>query len=327
MRTVQLIERFHGKLSIIIGSRPGTEYAGVSDRAVMEDVDAKVTAVEAFVGAHDPDIVNTIAGTVSEAESLGAGVTVYDEGSPRVTESPLTDIARGALSPRALEESPLCLKVLRSIGRLAETYPDKIVSASVSGPLTVLGHLVGLDRFLLLSIDDPSLVRELLSQVTERIVEYARAQCERGARYVAVSDPTASLFSPGPLRETALPFHRRLFDILTMPNHLHVCGDTTNHLPVLGETGAQAVSVDTMVDMRSAVSVLPPDVAVIGNIDAAGVLLRGMREDVREAAKGMRERMRDIRTYIPGTSCGVPRRTPRENIQAFLDAVREVPAQ
>jgi MtaA/CmuA family methyltransferase len=322
VRTVDLIERYGGKLCVIIGCRPGTEYAGCSDREVMESVDAKVASVKAFVEAHDPDIVNTIAGTTSEAESLGAVVTVHDEGSPTVDASPLRDLERDSLTPRALSDSPLCTRVIESIGRLSEAYPEKIVSAAVTGPLTVLGQIVGLQKLLMLLMDRPSRVRSLLEPVTGRIIEFAEAQRARGARYVSVSDPTESIISPTQMRETTLPSLKEIFRATELPNHLHVCGNTNHHIEILGASCAQAISVDTMVDMRRAAARVPADVAIIGNISTAGVLLSGTPEDVRRDTEAMMKDMRGIETYIPGTSCGMPRKTPRRNIQAFLETVR-----
>lgn len=323
MHTIELIERSPRRLSILLGSRPGARYAALTDRQVMEREDCKVRAVEAFVHRHDPDIIFTIAGITAEAESLGARVAVQDEGSPVVEYRPLhekPDPER--LDPVPLRSSPLCGSILQSIHILAGRHPDRMVAATVNGPLTVAGQLLGLDRMLLLSADDPPLLRRILDLVTRRVVEFMNAQVASGARYVHVAEPTGSLLSPCSLRGIGLPALQRLFSEVEVPNHLHMCGNVSAHLEVLAETGAGAVSLDSLVDLKEASRVLGPGMAVCGNIDSAGVLLRGSPREVADATVAMLERMAPVRTYIPASSCGVPGLTPPENIDAFLQTVR-----
>ncbi|MFW6182014.1 MAG: uroporphyrinogen decarboxylase family protein [Spirochaetota bacterium] len=323
MHTMELLERSPRKISLLLGSRPGVRYASLTDRQVMESVDCKVQAVEAFVQRHDPDIVFTIAGITAEAESLGARVRVKDEGSPVIEYSPLhekPDPER--LEPVPLRSSPLCASILRSIHLLAGRHPHRMVAATVNGPLTVTGQLLGLDRMLLLSADDPPLLRRILDEVTGRVIAFMNAQVAAGARYVHVAEPTGSLLSPSSLRGIGLPSLKRLFAGVEAPDHLHMCGNVSAHLEVLSETGADAVSLDSMVDLYRASRVLGPGIAVCGNIDSAGVLLRGSPREVADATRAMLERMAGALAYIPASSCGVPGRTPPENIDAFLRTVR-----
>jgi uroporphyrinogen decarboxylase len=102
-----------------------------------------------------------------------------------------------------------------------------------------------------------------------------------------------------------------------------MCGDVSAHLEVLAETGADGVSVDTMVDMEKAAGVFGPGMAVFGNIDAAGVLLRGSPEEVERETRSMLKRMASVKGYIPASSCGIPGHTPPENIESFTRTVRQ----
>ncbi|UCB46910.1 MAG: hypothetical protein JSV25_05685 [Spirochaetota bacterium] len=321
--TLELINGSSEKLSILIGSRPGALYAGLTDREIFEKTEKKVQAVKAFVERHNPDIIFTIAGMTSEAESLGAEVLVRDEGSPLIKQSPLyenPDPSR--LVPISLQDSPLCRTLIRSVRILSGLYPDKIVSASVNGPLTVAGQLMGLEQLLIHSVDNPDLVRELLAPVTSRIIELMNAQIDAGARYLHVAEPTGSLLSPSLLSGIGLSYLQELFAEVKVPNHLHMCGDTTAHLEVLRETGAGAVSVDSMVDMKKAAGLFGSSMAICGNIDAAGVLLRGTPEEVALTTRAMLEKMTSVKSYIPASSCGIPGLTPPENIDAFTKTVR-----
>ena len=107
-----------------------------------------------------------------------------------------------------------------------------------------------------------------------------------------------------------------------VPNHLHMCGDVNPHLGVLAQCGADAVSVDSMVDMREAADRFGSGMAVCGNIDSAGLLLRGSPEEVAHATRTMLEQMAPVNNYIPASSCGVPGHTPPENLESFIQTVR-----
>jgi len=149
-----------------------------------------------------------------------------------------------------------------------------------------------------------------------------KMQAECGVGFVNVAEPTGSLLSPPSFRELCLPFLKAVFAGIRVPNFLHICGDTNRHLEILAETGANAVSVDAMVDMRRAADLFGPRVGVCGNIASAGVLFSGTPEEVRETTATMLALMSGRDTYIPATSCSVGRNVPEENIRAFLETVR-----
>ena len=101
-----------------------------------------------------------------------------------------------------------------------------------------------------------------------------------------------------------------------------MCGDVNAHLDVLAETGAGAISVDSIVDMKKAANQLCGEMVVCGNIDSTGLLFRGSPEEVALATRTMLERMATVNGYIPASSCGIPKLTPPENIESFIRTVR-----
>jgi uroporphyrinogen-III decarboxylase len=90
----------------------------------------------------------------------------------------------------------------------------------------------------------------------------------------------------------------------------------------LKETGAQGISIDACVDIAAAGRAFSPQSVTLGNIDSAGVFLRGSPGDVARATTIMMDAMAGIGEYIPATSCGFPRATPAANVDAFLEVVR-----
>jgi MtaA/CmuA family methyltransferase len=186
----------------------------------------------------------------------------------------------------------------------------------------VAGQLIGLDRMLILSVEKPDYLKSVLEIVTERLLEYAKMQIECGVGFLHMAEPTGSLLSPPSFRNLCLPYLKTVFHGLPVPSFLHICGDTNRHLEALAETGANAVSVDSMVDMRRAASLFGPRTFVCGNISVAGIFLSGTPYDVEKETASILERMSGCSAYIPATSCGINRNVPEENIRAFLDTVR-----
>jgi [methyl-Co(III) methylamine-specific corrinoid protein]:coenzyme M methyltransferase len=65
---------------------------------------------------------------------------------------------------------------------------------------------------------------------------------------------------------------------------LHICGDTTNCLGIMGKTGVNGISLDQRVDVRTAKGNMEKAV-IIGNLDLVTVLWKGTPDDVAAASK------------------------------------------
>jgi MtaA/CmuA family methyltransferase len=311
------------RLSIVIGCRPGVKLAGYDDKTVMEDVDRKVSSVLAFAERFDPDVVFSISGMASEAESLGAVVENKETGSQAVVVKPLGSCDdTSLLEKRPIRDSRLCSIFLDSLRLLSERVTDRPVAGSIAGPLSVSGQLIGLDRMLVLSVEKPGFLRSVLEIVTERVIEYMEMQVQCGAGFINVAEPSGSLLSPAAFRELCLPYLKALFARIRVPYFLHICGNTNRHIDVLAETGAQGISVDAMVDMRMASRILGPETAICGNISASGALLQGTPEEVRRTTAEMLESMSGAQNYIPASSCSIGRDAPHANLDAFFGEVR-----
>jgi uroporphyrinogen decarboxylase len=323
MTLLEFARRSPRRVAIVISSRMGARYAGYSDMEIMEDPEKKTASVLAFVERHDPDIVYSIAGMAAEAESLGAVVRNDETGLQTFVKRPLAESDDlDCLKSTSIGDSLLCSSFLESLRLLTNKITDRPVAGSLAGPLSVAGQIIGLDKMLVLSVEKPGYLRKVLEIVTARLLEYMNMQIERGVGFVNVAEPTGSLLSPPSFRELCLPFLRSVFAGIRVPNFLHICGDTSRHLEALAETGANAVSVDAMVDMRRAADFFGPRVGVCGNIASAGVLISGTPEEVRETTASMLALMSGRDTYIPATSCSVGRNVPEENLRAFLETVR-----
>jgi uroporphyrinogen-III decarboxylase len=89
------------------------------------------------------------------------------------------------------------------------------------------------------------------------------------------------------------------------------------------DTGAEGLSLDSVVDFPAVAASLPPEVVLIGNVDPVGVMRDGTPAAVRAAVTSLCDSMRRYPNYILSTGCDLPPDTPFENIAAFMETGRK----
>jgi [methyl-Co(III) methanol-specific corrinoid protein]:coenzyme M methyltransferase len=92
-----------------------------------------------------------------------------------------------------------------------------------------------------------------------------------------------------------------------------VCGNINPVLHLLGETGAEAISIDQTSDLIISRATLF-DTLLFGNIDPVETLWRGNQAQVREAVEGAKEA--GVDAIWPG--CDIVPITPIQNIKAIF---------
>jgi len=229
---------------------------------------------------------------------------------------------------------------LEAVRELRSRAGDRLaVRATGTGPLSLAGHLLGTERFVMqLSVlevePDPaaeSAMKLVMEMCTEATTRFALAALDIGADIVQIGDSLASLdmISPAIYRKWALPYERRFFDQVRPAADargalglLHLCGDTTVILDDMADTGAHVLEVDWKVDLRKAHEIIGGRVALMGNLDPSSILLRGTPEIVKQAAIGAIQATEGLNGgFLLGSGCEVAPDTPLENMRALLEAV------
>ncbi len=207
--------------------------------------------------------------------------------------------------------------------KVGETH---LVFAYVPGPFTLAGLLLGSDRLLLETAQDPDLVAGIVEKAKEACFRFARSRAEAGGDVLVVADPLASSsvigpamfrrFAKGPLTSLLGAIAGELGKVPS----LHICGRTTPILSDMAETGARILELDHAVDMNKAASEVPAEIVLQGNLDPA-LLLSGPKEKIRDAAIQAMEACKG-RPFILSTGCEVALRTPLEHYLELIDAGR-----
>jgi len=98
----------------------------------------------------------------------------------------------------------------------------------------------------------------------------------------------------------------------------HICGDTSDRLGIVADTGCAAFSVDFQVDIKKAVAEMKDRMAIIGNLDPARILYCGTPDDVRTNTRKLLE-AGGKRGYLLGSGCDIPVGTSYENVLAMSE--------
>ncbi len=226
--------------------------------------------------------------------------------------------------PYATGRLPLYLEAIElTYQALGDRVP---ILAYLPAPLTTAMFLINPEEFLINTIKNPSLVKDLLEISLQAAIEFSSAIIDAGGLPIIV-DPLAStsVISPKAFKEFALPYERELISFLhryDLDCILHICGDTEPILDLLPETNADLISLDK-VPMSLICEKLGRKMRIIGNFPPTNLIFsspEAIKEGVKEMVKIGRKAEKG---YIAATGCEVPIKTPKENLMAFVEGAKE----
>lgn len=333
-------------------------WAGVSLRTYTLDARVLADCVIQYYEAFRPDAVWLSADTWVTAEAMGAAVAFPGDevplggtGEPRVRTA--ADLDRiPPPDPYSQGRWPLMLEALPRIRQ--GVGPDVwIVACFDQYPFSLACALLGIQRAMMLLMEDRPLVEALMERCLEYTVAYAAALAQGGADLLSGGDSPAGLIHPTLYREVALPFEARVIQQLheqtTLPVSLHICGDTRHRLIDMVRSGADVLELDEQVDWQTVLTLrdrqFRPDAGddlvdrhsesspvdarvrwpcIWGNLSTQR-LAAGTPDQVRCATRDLIRFLQ--RHHLPGwvvsSGCTLAPDTPPENLRAMIQTVRE----
>jgi len=295
-------------------------FIGRTYRDYYLDGDVLVQSQLAVAKAFNLDQVSAISDPWREASAYGMEFDYPEHGvgrPHRVLIQSLQEVSR--IRPFDIEHAERPAQRIESVRKMAQAVGrTHSVLGWVEGPLAEYADLRGVESMFLDLIDSPQTYLHAAEIIIGNQIRFARAQVAAGADMVGVGDSVASLISPPMYRRFVMPFEKRLFDAIHEAGaavKLHVCGDISNSIQFMAQTGCDIIDVDWMVPLDQARAVVGPDITLAGNFDPSAVLLQGTPAEVADAAR------RNIelggQRFILQPGCEVPPGTPEENIRAF----------
>ncbi len=272
-----------------------------------------------------PDVLFPMMDLTLEANALGAPVR-YDLMAPPSVDGHLIN------SEEDLERIYIVdithdgrINAFLETMRLMARYINLTPAGYVIGPYTLASQLMGASSAAKAVIRNKDFLHKVLVFSTHVISLYVKELEHAGAQMICVLEPSSMLLSPGQFAEFSGQYLNEIYSGFDVNPILHICGDTTHLIEAMVRTGAQGLSLDSMVDFPAIISKVPENVVLIGNINPVEILMQGTSQEVYEATARLLDEMRGHRNFILSTGCDLPEDTPFANLDAFMSAGMGLP--
>jgi uroporphyrinogen decarboxylase len=289
--------------------------------------DAQIAAYRRF----GYDVIRVFTDLYTLAEAMGAGVH-YPEDETAYLESPAissidhierlrpADPLKDGNLPQHLEAMQ---RVVKALGK------EVPVTGALTCPFTTASFLIGAENLVRLTIKNPEAVHLLCRVALESAIRYAEAIIDAGCT-PSLTDPMSSstVISPRLFREFSLPYLKRLIEFIHLNGKsvtLHICGKTEKVWEAMADAGADCISIDNDASLSGARESVGHRLRIMGNVKPSEIMLQGTPADVRRAVFDCVAQAWDSpKGYIIASGCSLPTETPFANIQAMMDAAREI---
>ena len=274
-----------------------------------------------------PQVKKVIFKSTKEIREVGGGkweVEPFDEAQgKRGKWNPSTRLRASVESGTLRRGSGQAWKVGR-IGLICEAIrlvkedvgKDVLISGLIPGPYTLLLYLCNLPNMVMEMKKEPQMVTDALFHLSSFLSKIGHAYREAGADFITIHDMggSAGFVGASVYEQFVFPAEKDLIGKLPKPSVLSVCGRMDKSLHLLAQTGAEAISVDQLTDLKSAREALK-DTLLFGNMDPVEALYRGDEARVVEATQRAKEA--GVDAVWPG--CDLVPETSAKNLQAMLE--------
>ncbi len=262
-----------------------------------------------------------------EAEAMGCEINVYAHSEDLLYPTIKTKLIHNEAEmdialPSDLTTRgrvPLMVEAIKLMKK--DVGSETAIGSYVLGPFTLAGQVMELNDLLKLSFKKPDKVSKLLDQLTDVIIQVAGQYEKAGVDFITVREmgATSDVLSPRVFKTLILPYLKKIFEKITVPSVIHICGKTNDIVPFMAESGAKAISVDQKNDVAETRKKLGPKALVFGNYDPYNVLVSGTPDLIRQTIKKCMDD--GVSAVWPG--CDIWPTVPAENFKTMMDEVRK----
>ncbi len=269
------------------------------------------------------DTIMPVFSIIQESSAVGCKIQWEEKDNwptVRMTE-PIWSEPDDIRIPADFVKHPDAKCVLDAIRILKKEFGDEVaVIGKTMGPWSMGYHCFGVERFLLMSLDDPDMTRTCLDRMKQSTIEYGIAQIEAGADALTLPDHATGDLVSGEYYERYLrDMHIEFAETLKVPIILHICGRTVDRMEFIAQTGMAAFHYDSKNNPAESMEVVAGRISLVGNINNPETLFSKGPEDV---AAEVRANL-DAGVQLVGPECAIPLQTSIENLKAIPRAVRE----
>jgi MtaA/CmuA family methyltransferase len=296
----------------------GGALLGVSAEDYLKSPELMARGVQAAIERYRPDGIPVAFDLQIEAETFGCRLAWARENPPAVASHPLAEGVRlEDLHVPGRQEGRIAA-VLAAARTLREANPDIALYGLITGPFTLLLHLMGTDIFMAM-FDEPEQVQrrmEFCADVASAMADY---YIDAGCDVVALVDPMTSQIGPEQFTEFVMPHIAPVFRYIRSRNVLSsffVCGRAEQNIEVMCACRPDNVSIDENIPLEHVRDIcLQQGISFGGNLQLTTVLLLGTPLDAQKNALACLE-VGGERGFVLAPGCDLPYATPPANLDA-----------
>ncbi|MGC6492475.1 MAG: uroporphyrinogen decarboxylase [Myxococcota bacterium] len=231
-----------------------------------------------------------------------------------------SDIAR-LVQPDVADALPVVPASLRTFQK---ARPDVPILGFAGAPWTLFCYMVegggskDWREAKKLLWSDPEAATNLLDKLAHVVGDYLQAQIDAGAAAVQMFDTWAGALSYEDYQRFALPAAQKALSRVKGAPRLYFTRDSAPFLPLLPQTGCDALGLDWRVDLTHARRVLGT-MPIQGNLDP--VALYAPPEEIRRRTHNILDAAGPL-GHVFNLGHGVLPTTPIEGVHAMVDAVK-----
>ena len=256
-----------------------------------------------------------------EAEEMGAKVDMgSDKYEPHVTKYVIDTVSDYEKLKNVTPERKRSEVVLEAIRILKKETSDVPIVGNLTGPISTASSVIEPTIFYKELRKKNADAHKYMEYVTDRLIDFGKAQIEAGADIIAISDPsgTGEILGPRYFEEFAVTYLNRLIDGLRTEGVgiiVHICGQMNQVYEQVQHVKSDVLSFDSIVNLREAKNNLSNRI-LMGNVSTY-TLEFGTPDKVRELTKVCMKNGSDILS----PACGLGMKSPLKNVQAILAEV------
>ncbi|MFA5384836.1 MAG: uroporphyrinogen decarboxylase family protein [Eubacteriales bacterium] len=258
---------------------------------------------------------------------LGGKIKFRARGAPDVQEPLLKDAADAEKIDLSRLENDQGIRTLWQMAcHVVKAVGEKtLVGSSQWGPFTLAGMVYGVEKLMRGIYKDQQAVHEVLNFTSELCCRYLEPYVEAGCGIISIAEPTSSgdMISRGQFERFSLPYLKKVAGRIKQKGALvtvHICGNITNRLDLIPESGADILSVDYKVDLGKVRSRIGGRIAFAGNMNPVAVMQNAAPDEVKAACRLCLEQAGAGSGYVLMPGCDIPPGAPLENIRAMVQA-------
>ncbi len=322
MRLIEYVRQYPRRLAIPLAGFPGTQLTCSTLKQNEFNAELQARSLYKLAECIQADAIFTMMDLSVEAGALGLPVRFPLAESATIEWHPVKSVSDleqyKAVDPLYDGRVWVFLETMRLLTKMV----DIPVGAYVIGPFTLAGLMMSANDIAYATVDSPEVVQATVNFCERVVIDYAKALQDAGAGMLCILDPTAVMLSPNSYWTFAGQSTQNVIRHLNTRTILHICGNTTHLIEKMCQTGAQGLSLDSVVSIPDIAPRVPSDVVLIGNIDPVRTIVHGSREVVRQETTKLLDAMAGYENFIMSTGCDLPPETPIDNIVELVQTTK-----